>query len=181
MDEPMQGTVWRGEVVTLQQRSLRRRDYGLWLGDRDLGRLRFAPGRRSVAQAETDQTGTLVLTAGRGGVEVRHRDGGAIVATVEGARRGTMVIRTPTGPPLGWRRSGRWHGWTIGSGQAALLHLIAAQGFLRSWVEITVRQDLPEQAAVLLSVIGGFLALRELQSNVDAGAAIGGIVAAGAG
>jgi hypothetical protein len=34
---------------------------------------------------------------------------------------------------------------------------------------------------VLLSVIGGFLALRELQAEIDASAAVGGIVAAGAG
>ena len=57
MDEPMQGAVQRGEVLTFQQRSVRRRDYGLRWGDQDLGRLRFAPGRRSLAQAETDQTG----------------------------------------------------------------------------------------------------------------------------
>jgi hypothetical protein len=182
VDEPMQGAVRQGEVLALVQRSVRRRDYGLWLGDRDLGRLRFAPGRRSLAQADAGQTGPLVLRAGRGGVEVRRRDGGAVVATVEGGRRGTMVIRTLGGPPLGWRRSGRWHGWTIGAGEADLLHLVAGQGFLRSWVEITARHDLPEQAAVLLGVIGGFLALRELQSEVDASAAIaGGVVAAGAG
>jgi hypothetical protein len=106
VDEPMAGAVRRGEVLTVGQRSVRRRDYGLRRGDRDLGRLRFAPGRRSLAQAET-----------------------------------------------------------------------AAQGLLRSWVQITVQQDLPEQAAVLLSVVGGFLALRELQAEVDASAAVGGIVA----
>jgi hypothetical protein len=181
MDEPMQGTVRRGEVLTLQPRSVRRRDYGLWLGDRDLGRLQFAPGRRSLAQADTDQTGALVLTAGQGGVEIRRRDGGATIATVEGGRRRVMVIRTAQGPPLAWRRSGRWHRWMIGVGQADLLGVTAAQGFLKSWVQITVQQDLPEQAAVLLSVIGGFLALRELQVEVDASAAVGGIVAAGAG
>ena len=150
-------------------------------GDRDLGRLQFAPGRRSVAQAETDQTGALVLTAGLGGVEVRHRAGGAMVATVEGGSRGTMVIRTAQGPAYGWRRSGRGHRWTIGVGQADLLRFTAAQGFLKSWVQISVQQDLPGEAAVLLSVIGGFLALRELQAEVDASAAVGGIVAAGAG
>lgn len=181
MDEPMEGTVRRGEVLTLVQRSARRRHYGLRRGDQDLGRLQFAPGRRSVAQAETDQTGALVLTAGLGRVEVRHRAGGAMVATVEGSSRGTMVIRTAQGPAYGWRRSGRGHRWTIGVGQADLLRLTAAQGFLKSWVQISVQQDLPGEAAVLLSVIGGFLALRELQAEVDASAAVGGIVAAGAG
>jgi hypothetical protein len=76
MDKPMDGAVRRGEVLTLVQRSVRHRDYGLRRGDQDLGRLRFTPGRRSVAQADTDQTGALVLTAGRDGVEVRRLDGG---------------------------------------------------------------------------------------------------------
>jgi hypothetical protein len=92
-----------------------------------------------------------------------------------------MVIRIPQGPTYGWRRSGRWQRWTIGAGQDDLLRFTAAQGFLKSWVQITVQQDLPGQTAVLLSVIGGFLALRELQAEVDASAAVGGIVAAGAG
>ena len=178
MDEPTQGAVRRGEVLTLVQRSLRRRDYGLRRGEEDLGRLRFAPGRRSVAQAETGQTGALVLTAGLAVVEVRRRDGGATVATVERGRRGTMVIRTAQGPPSGWRRSGRWHRWTIGVGEVDLLRLTAAQGLLKSWVQITVQQDLPEPAAVLLGVISGFLALRELQAEVDGSAAVGGTVAA---
>ena len=181
MDEPREGTVRQGEVLTLAQRSARRRDYELRRGDQDLGRLRFAPGRRSVAQAETGQTGPLVLAAGMGGVEVRRRDGGAPVATVERGRRGTMVIRTAQGTPLGWRRSGRRHRWTIGAGEADLLRFTAAQGLLRSSVRITAQEDLPDRAAVLLCVIGGFLALRELQAEVDASAAIGGIVAAGAG
>jgi hypothetical protein len=76
VNEPMEGAVRRGEVLTLQQRSVRRREYGLRWGDQNLGRLQFAPGRRLVAQAETDQTGALVLTAARGRVEVSRRDGG---------------------------------------------------------------------------------------------------------
>jgi len=178
VDEPMDGTVRRGEVLTLVQRSLRRRDYRLLLGDRELGRLRFAPGRRSVAQAVTDQTGPLVLTAGPGGVEVRRRHDGATVATVERSRRGVAVVRTSQGLTGGWRRSGRWHRWAVTAGEADLLHVTAAQGFLRSEARITVRSDLPGPAAVLLAVIGGFLALRELQAEVDAGAAVGGWVAA---
>jgi hypothetical protein len=88
------------------------------------------------------------------------------------------VIRTAQGPPSSWRRSGRWHRWTIATGEADLLHVTAAQGFVRSWARITAQRDLPEQAAVLLGVIGGFLALRELQAEVDASAAVGGFVAA---
>jgi hypothetical protein len=174
VDEPREGTVRRGEVLTLVQRSLRRRDYQLLRADQDLGRLRFAPGRRSVAQATTGQTGPLVLTAGPGGVEVRRRDDGATVATVERARRGAAVIRTTQGPPGSWRRSGRWHRWTVATGEADLLQVSAAQGLLRSWARVSVQQDLPERAAVLLAVLGGFLALRELQAEVDAGAAAGG-------
>ena len=182
MDEPMEGTVRRGEVLTLVQRPVRRRDYGLRRGDQDLGRLRFTPGRRALARAETDQTGALVLTTAQGGVEVRHRDTGATVATVLPGRGGTMVIRTPQGPAHSWRRRGRWQRrWTIGVGEADLLGFTAAQGFLKSWVQITAQQDLPEPVAVLLSVIGGFLALPELQAEVDGSAAVGGIVAAGTG
>jgi len=179
VDETRAGTVRQGEALTLVQRSARRRDYELRRGDQALGRLRFAPGRRSVAQAETGQTGPLVLAAGRGGVQVRRRDGGATVATVDRGRRGTMVIRTTQGPDRDWRRSGRGHRWTIGAGEADLLGFTATQGFLRSSVRITAQEDLPGQAAVLLCLIGGFLALRELQAEVDASAAIGAIVAAG--
>jgi hypothetical protein len=116
VDEPRDGTVRRGEVLTLVQRSLR--------------------------------------------------------------RRGAAVIRTTQWPLSSWRRSGRWHRWTIATGEADLLHVTAAQGFVRSWARITAQRDLPEQAAVLLGVIGGFLALPELQAEVDASAAVGGFVAA---
>jgi hypothetical protein len=90
-----------------------------------------------------------------------------------------MVIRTAQGPDRDWRRSGRRHRWTIGAGEADPLRFTAAQGFLRSSVRITAEEDLPGQAAALLCLIGGFLALRELQAEVDASAAIGAIVAAG--
>jgi hypothetical protein len=180
VNQPTQGTVHRGEVLTLEQRSVRRRHYELRRGDQELGRLQFARGRRAVARAETDQTGALVLTTARGSVEVR-RDDGATVATVLPGRGRTMVIRTLQRPAYGWRRSGRWNGWTIGVGETDLLRFTAAQGFLTSWVQITVEQDLPEPVALLLSLIGGFLALRELQAEGDGSAAVGGIVAAGTG
>jgi hypothetical protein len=41
--------------------------------------------------------------------------------------------------------------------------------------------DLPKQTAVLLCLVGGFLALRELQTDIDASAAVGGIVASAGG
>jgi hypothetical protein len=40
---------------------------------------------------------------------------------------------------------------------------------------------MPQETAILLCLISGYLALSELQSQVDASAAIGGIVAAAAG
>jgi hypothetical protein len=40
---------------------------------------------------------------------------------------------------------------------------------------------MPEATAVLLCLIASFLALSELQSGVDGSAAVGGIVASGAG
>jgi hypothetical protein len=181
VNEPVEGSVRRGAVLMLGQGSMRRRDYELRRDDRVVGRLRFPPGRRPVAQAEGTKVGLLVLTASSAGIEVRSGDGGAMVATVERARRGSAVIRVAQGPPLRWHRTGRWHRWAIGSGEADLLGFTAAQGFLRSSVRITAQQHLPEPAVVLLCLIGGFLALWELQAEIDGSAAIGGIVAAGAG
>jgi hypothetical protein len=71
---PMEGAVRGGEVLALLQRSVRRRDYDLRRGDRHVGWLRFPRGQRSTAQADSDQTGSLALTASRGGVEVRSRE-----------------------------------------------------------------------------------------------------------
>lgn len=96
---PMEGAVRGGEVLALVQRSVRRRDYELRRGDREVGWLRFPSGRRSTEQADGDQTGLLALTASRGDVEVRSRKaGGTTVATVERAGRGTPA--DPYGPRL---------------------------------------------------------------------------------
>ena len=57
----------------------------------------------------------------------------------------------------------------------------ATHGLLRSSVRITLHRELPEPIAVLLCLVGGFLSLSSLQADIDGGAAIGGIVAAGAG
>jgi hypothetical protein len=48
-------------------------------------------------------------------------------------------------------------------------------------VRITVQQEIPAPTVVLLCLIGGFLALRELQAEADGSAAVAGIVATGAG
>lgn len=62
-----------------------------------------------------------------------------------------------------------------------LLRVAATQGLLRASVRITVQQAMPERFVELLCLLGGFLALRELQAEVDASAAVGGVVATGAG
>jgi hypothetical protein len=54
-------------------------------------------------------------------------------------------------------------------------------GLLRASVRITAQRAMPERSVEPLCLLGGFLALRELQAEVDAGAAVGGIVATGAG
>jgi hypothetical protein len=135
-----------------------------------------------VALAEGEGTGSLALIASLGRVELRSGPkAAATIATVERAPAGGAVIRTVHGPALRWRRAGRWHQWAIQDGDQALLRFVAAHGWLRSSVRITAHQDLPEPTAVLLCLIGGFLTLRSLQTEVDGGAGVGGIVAAGAG
>jgi hypothetical protein len=181
-EQPDDSTVRRGEALTLTQPSARRRAYELRRGDQVVGWLQFPPGRRSVALAEGDGIGLVALTASSGRVDVRGGpDAAATIATVERERMGAAVIRTVQGPALEWRRSGRWHRWAIEDGEAALLRFAAVQGLLRSSVRIMVQHEIPERTAVLLCLIGGFLALRKRQTELDGGAAVGGIVAAGAG
>jgi hypothetical protein len=183
VDKDMEArAVARGEVLVLTQRSVRRREYELGRGDEVAGWLRFPPGRRSVAAAWTEATGSLWLTAGAGGVEVRgDPDGAALLATVEQGAGRAAVIRLAGGSGLRWRRTGRWHRWVVDDHGAALLGVTAAHRLLKASVLVTVQQPIPEPAAVLLSLVAGFLALRSLQTEVDASAAIGGIVASGAG
>jgi hypothetical protein len=69
----------------------------------------------------------------------------------------------------------------IGSGETNLLSLTAVQGLMKSSVRITAQQDIPEPAGMLLCLIGGFLALQELQAEIDGSASVGGVVATGAG
>jgi hypothetical protein len=136
MDEPMQGAVQRGEV-------------------------RAGPAVAGSGRDRPDQGPGTDRGPGPGrGLPPRQWGHGR---HGEGGRRGAMVIRIPQGPTYGWRRSGRWQRLAIGAGKADLLRVTAAQGLLKSSVQVTVQQDLPAQSAVLLSVIGGFLALRELQ------------------
>jgi hypothetical protein len=180
-EDGREGVIGRGEVLALIQRSARRREFELRRGGARIGWLRFPPGRRSVAEASAGVVGSLALTAGSGRVEVRGGGDGGIVATVERGRRGVAVVRVAGAPVLGWRRGGPGHRWVVDGDGGDLLGVAATQGLLRASVRVTVQRAMPERSVELLCLLGGFLALRELQAEVDASAAVGGIVATGAG
>jgi hypothetical protein len=95
--------------------------------------------------------------------------------------RGPAVVRVAGAPALGWRRAGPGHRWVVDGDGGDLLRVAATQGLLRASVRITVQRAMPGRSAELLCLLGGFLALRELQAGFDASAAVGGIVATGAG
>lgn len=175
------GSINRDEVISLTQRSARRREYEMRAGEAALGWLRWPTGRRSVAQAEGQGIGLIELTARRRRVLVTGgQDGADTMATVE-REGGGAVIRAVEGRPLRWERTGRGNRWALSEGEAVLLSFAASQGLLKSSVRIAVDRVMPEEAVVLLCLIGGFLALEELQYGIDGSAAIGGIVAGGAG
>ena len=52
-----------------------------------------------------------------------------------------------------------------------VLVIAASQGLLRSSAQISMERAMPEHTAVLLCLIGGYLALSELQYNTDLAAA----------
>ena len=52
-----------------------------------------------------------------------------------------------------------------------VLVIAASRGLLRSSAQISVERAMPEHTAVLLCLIGGYLALRELQYKADLAAA----------
>ena len=58
--------------------------------------------------------------------------------------------------------------------------MTASQGLLRSSAHLVVERTMPDETAVLLCLIAGYLALSELQSMADGTAAIATIIAAGA-
>ena len=169
-------------MLALTQRSVRGRECELRRGNQVIGWLRFPPGRRSTALAEGIETGSITLTARSGRVVVAGGpDAAALIATVEREHGGTAVIRSVQGPPLRWQRAGRRHRWAIDDGDATLLRFSAAHGLLKLSVRIMVQQEIPAPTVVLLCLVGGFLALWELQAEADGSAAVAGIVATGAG
>jgi hypothetical protein len=125
-------------------------------------------------------TGPLVLVATAGRVGVRGGpDAATAIATVERAREGAAALQLVGGPTLWWRRTGPSHRWAIDGDAGTLLGFAAHRRLLRTSIAITAHRQLPWPAAVLLGLIGGFLALAALQAEVDASAAVVGIVAAG--
>jgi hypothetical protein len=179
-DRADSGTVPRGQVISLTQRSARRREYDIRAGERALGWLQWRRGRRSTAQAEGQGIGLIELTTRRRQVTVAGRGGAETVATVD-RQRGGSIIHATGGRALRWDKTARGNHWAIREQGEALLSVTASQGPLRSSVRIVVERTMPEETAMLLCLIGGYLALSELQSAVDASAAIGGIVTAAAG
>ena len=133
-----------------------------------------------MAQAEGQGIGVMELTTRRRRVMVAGRGGAETLVTVD-RRRGGSIIHAIEGHALRWEKTARRNRWAIRERGEALLSVTASQGLLRSSVRMVVERTMPEETAMLLCLIGGYLALSELQSAVDASAAIGGIVAAAAG
>ena len=178
MNNPTGGTAEPGQVISLTRRSAWRREYEMRAGERVLGWLRWPPGRRSAAQAEGQGIGLMQLAARRRRVVVTGAGGAATLATVD-RERGGSVIHTTGGHAFRWERTARRNHWAIREHGQTLLAVAASQGLLRSSAQISVEQTMPEHTAVLLSLIGGYLALSELQYQADLAAATSAVAASG--
>jgi hypothetical protein len=176
MNNPIGGTVEPGQVISLTRRSARRREYEMRAGERALGWLRWRPGRRSAAQAEGRGIGRMELATRRRQVVVAGAGGAATLATVD-RERGGSVIHTIEGRALRWEKTARRNHWAIREHDQTVLAVAAWQGLLRSSAQISLEQPMPERTAVLLCLIGGYLALSELQYKADLTAATAAVVA----
>jgi len=170
MNEPVDGTVEPGQVISLTRRSAWRREYEMRAGERALGWLRWRPGRRSFALAEGQGIGPIELATRRRRV-VAARAGAAEPLAAVDRGRGGSVIHTSEGRALRWEKTARGNHWAIRDPDGTLLVIAAFQGLLRSSAQISVERAMPEQTAVLLCLIGGYLALSELQYKTDLAAA----------
>jgi hypothetical protein len=170
MNKPIGGTVEPGQVISLTRRSAWRREYEMRAGERSLGWLRWRPGRRSTAQAEGPGIGLIDLATRRRRVVAARAGGAEILATVDRARGGS-VIGTSEGHALRWERTAPRNHWAVREQGRTLLAVAASQGLLRSSAQISVERTMPEQTAVLLALVGGYLALSELQYQADLTAA----------
>src|SRR5215469_9914206 len=170
MNNPIGGTVGPGQVISLTRRSAWRREYEMRAGERALGWLGWRLGRRSAAQAEGPGIGPIEFATRRRRVVVARAGAAEVLATAD-RERGGSVIHTVEGHALRWEKTARGNHWAIRDQDGTLLVIAAFQGLLRSSVHISVEQTMPEQTAVLLCLIGGYLALSELQYKADLAAA----------
>jgi hypothetical protein len=170
MINPIGGTVDPGQVVSLTRRSAWRRDYDMRSGERALGWLRWQPGRRTFAQADGRGIGLIDLATKRRRVVVARAGAAEPLATVDRGRGGA-VIHTVEGRALRWEKTARGNRWAMRDQGGTVLVTAAFQGLLRSSAQISVERAMPEQTAVLLCLIGGYLALSELQYKADLAAA----------
>ena len=169
MNNPAGGTVGPGQVISLTRRAAWRRDYVMRSGERALGWLRWQPGRRSFAQAEGRGIGLIDVATRRRRVVAARVGGAEPLATVD-RERGGPVIRAE-GHALRWEKTARGNRWAMRDQDGTVLGIAAFQGLLRSSAQISVERAMPEQTAVLLCLIGGYLALSELQHKADLAAA----------
>jgi len=170
MNNPAGQTVGPGQVISLTRRSAWRRDYDMRAGERALGWLRWQPGRRCFAQAEGRGIGLIDVATRRRRVIAAAAGGAAPLATVDRGRGGS-VIHTIEGQALRWEKTARGNHWAMRDQDGTVLVIAASQGLLRSSVHISAERAMPEHTAVLLCLIGGYLALSELQHKADLAAA----------
>jgi hypothetical protein len=180
MNNPVGGTVEPGQVISLTRRSAWRREYELRSGEDALGWLRWRPGRRSFAQAEGRGIGLIDLATRRRQV-VAARAGAAEPLATADRERGGLVIHTVEGHALRWEKAARANQWAMRDQDGTLLVIVAFQGLLRSSTQISAERTMPERTAVLLCLIGGYLALSELQNKADLAAATVAAAAAASG
>ena len=170
MSNRIGGTAEPGQVISLTQRSALHRDYELRAADRALGSLRWRLGRRSFAQAESRGIGPIEFATRRRQVIVARAGGAEPLATVNHGRGGS-VIHAVEGHALRWDKTARGNHWAMRDQDGTVLVIAASRGLLRSSVQISVERTMPEETAVLLCLIGCYLALSELQYNADLTAA----------
>jgi len=170
MNNPTGGAVGPGQVISLTRRSAWRREYDMRAGERALGWLRWRPGRRCFAQAEGRGIGLIDLATRRRRVVAARAGAAAPLATADRGRGGS-VIHTGEGHALRWEKTAHRNHWAMRDQDRTVLVIAASHGLLRSSVHISVERTLPEHTAVLLCLIGGYLALGDLQHKADLAAA----------
>jgi len=116
----------------------------------------------AVARAGRSPARTVVSATGGTAAEP--------LATIDRGRGGS-VIHTAGGRALRWEKTARGNRWAMRDQDGTVLGIAAFQGLLRSSAQISVERAMPEHAAVLLCLIGGYLALSELQHKADLAAA----------